>query len=205
MKIRTGFVSNSSSSSFLIDKGDYNDTLELALHVALIISEHETNANPDSQEMEERYQAVLNNLINVKEVDLDPNIPIHIPSFIYDTYIGKKKENYYVDSDRKYLLNELENWQKKETKRIRLYLKEHEKYFYLSQYDVFGTIPLGKIEICSNESHDEIEKIKLKNGDFVCPICESDKIQENSLTGATEQRKFKGLITELKEKFKSPK
>lgn len=205
MKIRTGFVSNSSSSSFLIDKGDYNDTLELALHVALIISEHETDANPDSQEMEERYQAVLKNLINVKEVDLDPNIPIHIPSFIYDTYIGKKKENYYVDSDRKYLLNELENWQKKETKRIRFYLKEQEKYFYLSQYDVLGTIPLGKIEICSNKSHGEIEKIKLKNGDFVCPICESDKIQEKSLTGATEQRKFKGLITELKEKFKSPK
>lgn len=200
MKIRIGFVSNSSSLSFIIDEKEYENTLDVALHAALIISERDIDFNQDSQEIRHKYQAVLNNLINLKEIDLDPSIAIHIPTLIYKTYIAKQNDKYIIDTDKRYLLDGLHYSDFTALGDI-FHLYEKYEYFYLSQYDVLGVIPVEDVKECSDESHGRIEKIRLKSGQYVCPICDINIIEKNKLTSGSKQKDVELLMDILKKRY----
>lgn len=89
MKIRTGFVSNSSSSSFIVKGEDYSNVFSLALEMLEI-------RNKDNDHWCKReHDSFLNEIDIIKSSDLNPNIPIAFDTCNYNTYIART-ENYYL-------------------------------------------------------------------------------------------------------------
>jgi len=107
MKIRNGFVSNSSSSSFVVRTSDYKDVKSLAIAMMKIRNEswadeeetaeltrkHTETQDPKLlKEIEENlgyiigYEKELRDLINLT---IDPDTPITFKTTNYDTYIMK--------------------------------------------------------------------------------------------------------------------
>lgn len=83
MKIRNGFVSNSSSSSFIIGKKQYTDTFSIAEKMIPM------------REWENDDDELLNKIKILRENNLNLYTPISFLSCNYDTYIYPTT-NYYV-------------------------------------------------------------------------------------------------------------
>ena len=92
MKIRNGFVSNSSSSSFIISADSYDSVFDLAL--AMI--PHREWGTSDKKLMAKIRKAMGKGGKKSKQ-KLDPNTSISFPTCNYQTYIVKKG-NYYLVS-----------------------------------------------------------------------------------------------------------
>lgn len=91
MKIRKGFVSNSSSSSFIVDSQYHETTFDLAKEMLEI-------RNEDYQEYEadrKQYTPEIDNINKAIQDGRDPNQAISFNSCNYRTYI-KKIGNYYL-------------------------------------------------------------------------------------------------------------
>jgi len=84
VKIRTGFVSNSSTSSFIISLSAYGNVAEVA--VAMI----------PAREWDERDDELIEKIENMKP-DMKEE-PIAFASCNYDTYISKEEDGYYIDT-----------------------------------------------------------------------------------------------------------
>lgn len=83
---RYGFVSNSSSSSFIIDEKAYKNVFELSCEM-IRIRDEDYGFGSDKE--------LLN---SIKNSDKDPNSNICFPTCNYDTYIMKFKDSYIVAS-----------------------------------------------------------------------------------------------------------
>ena len=95
MKIRNGFVSNSSSSSFVISTDRFPTVRSLAKYmIKKKIKEEDYNDydnntwKEDSHNWDKKYLKRLNNI--------DENAPVSFPSCNYDTYIRKIGDCYLV-------------------------------------------------------------------------------------------------------------
>ena len=89
MKVRKGFVSNSSSSSFIVSKGGrYKNSLQLAEHMLTI-----RNADYDSWEDTE-----LEKIRRSRERQLNQDISVTFPSCNYDTFITVKPDRFLVST-----------------------------------------------------------------------------------------------------------
>ena len=89
MKIRNGFVSNSSSSSFIISDKKFPTVRSLATYMLKQkIKESRYNREEEYINYDKEY---INNLQNV-----DENYPVSFPSCNYDTYIRKIGDCYLV-------------------------------------------------------------------------------------------------------------
>jgi hypothetical protein len=97
MKIRNGFVSNSSSSSFIIRLDEnFPDTLSIAK--SMIKNKYEEHADYDDNSDDKDWwkpsmKNAFKNLKRLKKED-DPYIPIFFTSCNYDTYIIPLTNNY---------------------------------------------------------------------------------------------------------------
>ncbi|NPV13079.1 MAG: hypothetical protein HPY57_15035 [Ignavibacteria bacterium] len=80
MKVRNGFVSNSSSSSFIIDQNRWNNISELAEYMIKRV------------EYKPQVNEVLQRLKECKDLDQ----PVMFYSCNYDTWINKYGEHYFV-------------------------------------------------------------------------------------------------------------
>jgi hypothetical protein len=85
MKIRNGFVSNSSSSSFIISEKEYESVFALA--------EEMIKDRNDDDWIESN---TLDKLYELREYGIDENSPISFMTCNYDTYIMKHKDKYLV-------------------------------------------------------------------------------------------------------------
>lgn len=84
MKIRTGFVSNSSSSSFIIETGkSYKTVFDVAKDML-------KQVNSKSQ-----LNFILDRIKNTKK---DPNTPVMFYSCNYDTYISKYGNHFLINT-----------------------------------------------------------------------------------------------------------
>lgn len=90
MKIRNGFVSNSSSSSFIIEGGDVIDIASRMLSCVL-------GEDPDwpSEEIAHRWRHNLESASRDAKVK-DGSVGITFPSCNYDTYILKEDNKVYI-------------------------------------------------------------------------------------------------------------
>ena len=97
MKIRNGFVSNSSSSSFIIRLDEkFPDTLSIAKSMIKNKYEEHADYNDNSDDKDWWKPSMKNAFKNLKRLkkEDDPYIPIFFTSCNYDTYIIPLTNNY---------------------------------------------------------------------------------------------------------------
>jgi len=91
MKTRNGFVSNSSSSSFIISVNDFPSVRDLAIYMInkkIGENSYEKDEDNDYDIYDKKYIRAL--------IDVDENQAISFPSCNYDTYIKKVGDCYLV-------------------------------------------------------------------------------------------------------------
>lgn len=89
MKIRNGYVSNSSSSSFIISDENFPTVKDLAKYMI--------------NQMDNDYSQEILDKLN--KLNIDDNAPLSFPSCNYDTYIKKVGDRYLVSTCNN------ENWE----------------------------------------------------------------------------------------------
>lgn len=101
MKTRSGFVSNSSSSSFIIKKDTYKNIFDIAKTMILV-------RGFDKKEIEEDDK-VIEQIKNAEQDGKDPNTPIAFVSINYNTFIVKGDDYYFISTCHNHsFANELE-------------------------------------------------------------------------------------------------
>lgn len=89
MKLRNGFVSNSSSSSFIISNKKFKTVRSLATYmIKQKIKERRYEPEPEFNDYDKQYIKRLQNI--------DKNKDVSFPSCNYDTYIRKVGDQYLV-------------------------------------------------------------------------------------------------------------
>ncbi len=89
MKTRTGFVSNSSSSSFVVAEHNYPNVFALATEMI------KARGWDDDKDMVQRLRASQNR-------GTDPDSPVSFPTTNYETYIVKQAGYYIVATSHNY-------------------------------------------------------------------------------------------------------
>lgn len=92
MKIRSGFVSNSSSSSFIISDKDFPTVRDLAKY--MLKKKIQESKDYDDDYKEESIDSDRKLILKLKK--LDENQSVSFPSCNYDTYIKKIGDQYFV-------------------------------------------------------------------------------------------------------------
>lgn len=180
MKARLGFVSNSSTASFIADLEVYNSVLSLAKKMLKVIIEDEDWLLHDEEELD-YYQNLLKKFKMAEKNGLDPNMPVMFHTLNFETFIVKKEDGYYVDTDSNTVwddfmegLDFLDN--PDETFNL------NEKYqFYILEYDVIGKFVRVYADTtpCKDGHHDPwYEGVELPDGRLICLECEKGNYQE---------------------------
>lgn len=177
MKVRQGFVSNSSSASFIVDLDIYDSTIDLAkTMLQVIIDDEDGNLFEDDIEF---FQRLLNTLEAAEQSGLEPDTPIMFPTMNFETFIVKKEEGYYVDTDFGFDWEDFMDGIGEMSFETDYDLSQAGKPFYIVEYDIIGEILRLDEVPCKTKDHNAYyEAVKLKNGDIVCLECEKEKIKE---------------------------
>lgn len=148
MKIRNGFVSNSSSSSFVVSQDAYESVVSIAKQMV-------RNRFWDQQDKE-----LLKKLSKIK--DIDKNKPIAFRTCNYETYISKEDDKYYIFTSSNHLFSEIIEGRSNEYSLAEIEEMEEgiksKNLYYWPEYDKYGT-PLT------------YQETKDHQVDFFCPDC----------------------------------
>jgi len=194
MKIRSGFVANSSSSSFVFPVGDkFHNITELAVEV--IKSRHYYPGSSYFEGYEKDEDVALIQKLAESKYDPDMNIAFDYPG--YTAYIAKVGNYFVVRASRHMsgedisefscmvpdeLLKELKiDKNKPEDVEYFGHATSQKYWFWFPDYDILG-------REYSDENDDYVlcakhttEMIELISGKIVCPICYSEKKRKRSL------------------------
>ncbi len=221
MKIRKGFVSNSSTTSFIVELQLYDSVFSLAKKLIKIITDDKyKELNLEKQDKYE-FKSYSKKLEIAESKSIDNNTPIMFPTYNFDTYIIKKNDGYYVDTDH-ILLWEMSLKTIKLDFDLTYNLIEENLFFYILKYDVFGKFIKNPMNIpCKNHNY-PYNSVELSNRKLICLECERQKgtlkefkianledpidsfkinsIGENSLNHSKILNEFKYKLNEMKKR-----
>lgn len=208
MKIRKGFVSNSSSMSFIASLDSYNNVFHLAMRMMEIQIEDrlDDDMGYNTRELTEqdyewidRLQSYIDKLKNLEEIGIDPNTPVIIPSTNFDTRIVQKNAGYYVTTSNNHyqwedlegiikIISDNEEYSQEEIENFRL----STNYYF---YDVVSDIV--KKELSCRDYPKEVRwcnkhlstqgrpittyRFMIGDGDIICPRCDKEKLDRARL------------------------
>ena len=189
MKIRNGFVSNSSSASFIISKDAYENVFDLSCQMIQHRGKDRGGNDDGSGFYKEPNVRLCNILENEKLDGRDPDTPVSFPTCNYDTYIARLESGeFVVDTCNNHhfyvMLNGILNSYGDDEGDTRYFPKELKKLGYDDIYDIDLNhlfdfffpqyMVLGRREdLFTTCDKCYAEKIHLKKNDkVVCPICE---------------------------------
>ena len=222
MKTRNGFVSNSSSSSFVIDTKSYPDVFALA--DAMVCIRDLDWASVDGSLM--RQSRNLRAIIKQGRQFLDLNMPISFPTTNYDTFIIKHGSYYVVSTCNNHgWHSQLEGILPNIPEEIQSVFQGDNEGFYEIQlledfwypkYGIIGRVymhPQRGGRVYCEQHH--IPHIKVKdNGVVLCPECALGSGGSGNNTNfedmvlnlkAVRERQESGLSTEEREKWEQEK
>ncbi len=170
MKIRTGFVSNSSSMSFIVAKDAFKDVLDFAKHVLVLMIKDDEEQYGKSDEVTQGHRNNLERVQELRSLGVDPNIPYDIPMLEDLCRIFKREDAFYFQTVYAYegIIRKLPG------KRKQVYdLRLDMNFAYVIEQDLvvrFTEDESGKG--CTNPRHKRrTEYIELLTGQRYCPTC----------------------------------
>ncbi len=113
MKVRLGFVSNSSSTNFIVGKKSYKDVFDLAKDMV----GYRFSEGNQSELFKEENQKIMDKIKKAREIGVNPNTTTLIYSANDDIIVGLWENGYIVQGDR----------QSKYKKKIRDVVKDIDK------------------------------------------------------------------------------
>lgn len=161
MKVRKGFVSNSSSSSYLIPMGTFKDVFDLAAQM-ITIRDKEWGGEEDQSEWAVDFRkkpSLVAKLAKLQEQGMDPNTPVHFHTCNYNTWILRTDEGFLVDTcnnhdwydlmqganakwaDNHHDLLPRYAYPENDSQREIIGDMRHERYYFL-EMDFFGTVAI---------------------------------------------------------------
>ncbi len=203
MRIRLGFVSNSSTASFLVSLEEFDTVIELAGYYVLNIIEH---LNGEAEyDKADRYKPIYKNLLRTSKSDIDQDIPVFIQTpYNFDTYIVKREDAYYVDTDQQFTFDikgpPVDGLNVVDEGDYGKFTKSD--YYYIPEFDVIGEIKyIHENSTCGNENHDV--NYFLQNGNILCPDCNKEELQNFGFSPLLSEEVLKEIDQQWKEKFRT--
>lgn len=195
MKIRHGFVSNSSSTSFVVFSEDYT-IRELAIKMMeirngywddyddesmadLVLEHTKTGDGKTFREIKEAINGRERDRLELealKNSDIDPNFPIAFHTTNYDTYIMKSDKYLLVAScNNHYWYNEIDlvNASGVDLEGVEFGL-QYETAFWWPKIDkVVKQFRNKDCKKCDRDNKDHFDnKLVMVDGKWACPICD---------------------------------
>jgi len=205
MKTRNGFVSNSSSSSFIISDKDFPSVRDLAEY--MIKQQLKEYLEEDEEYYKWKDEDIeTSNILLSRLKNVDENHPISFPSCNYDTYIKKIGDQYIVATcnNTDWNLDEYRTRLSSKTKDIltemrNSYVVDSEDYNNLDsiinqeyEYDFFGNdyyslnkeiIGVETYECCDNVDKHDISTYFWDTPKYgkICLVCDEHLFRENKI------------------------
>lgn len=211
MKIRAGFVSNSSSSSFIISENKYASVFDVALEML------EIRTMDDWPDCPEKPM-----IIRARNLGVDPDTPITFATCNYDTFIFKEGPSILVST-----CNNHPWWDYLNADHFGgghddgdFYDLERKTYFWNPAFDIVGK-PVDRDEWnnwlnkrpdianllkregsysyprCWAEDRHWCNPVKIPEGEIVCPRCYVMQKRPGMLIAS---REYHGIVTPVKKK-----
>lgn len=164
MKLRQGFVSNSSSSSFILNINDHGTLSEISRDMLDVVIEDFEDTGKQQQKKESKlhkgWRKSLAKALRMKGVK-EGNIGIVFPSCNYETYIIQKGDSLYIATSNNHKFNfegTVTNYDYSDS-------DESKKLYDLTRESMYFDVSRGFVH--SYEKYD----INKKDNSILCPQC----------------------------------
>lgn len=196
MKIRHGFVSNSSSSSFMIHGGDIGEMSQYMLKIVIEEFEDYTPAINHKKDKSTHKQWVANLKTALRRKDIkEGKLGITMPSCNYDTYLLFKGDYLYITTCNNYQWDIGEIDHEDGDKHEEIYGVVRGGYFYnvqnkmIHSYEMFAME--GDKSKCNKCNHFYGNYVIDRKGNRLCSSCYKGKLEP---TDAVKMEKFRANV-----------
>ncbi len=178
MKCRNGFVSNSSSCSFVINLSAYPNVFALAEYVlGVMIIEEEERGNSSYIT---KYQKSLQRLQELQTMGVNPDLSVDFSEFEEPCVIARKSEGYYFDTSIHHNWEVLQGIIRSDEER-----KLDDTFSYRPEFDVIARYSDGT---CPHQKEHR-RLLVLLSGEGICPICDSVKLETARISKNPDQHR----------------
>ena len=177
MKIRNGFVSNSSSTSFLIKGEKFPDVFAFLTHILPKMIEFDADYYGPTDDITKEHQELLKRINTLRNLGVDPNMPVEIPLIEGVIRVAKHKDGYYFDNV--YAYADIDQGE---------FITEGNalegNFFYQSNLDIIAKdLPYDTDFNCGVKAHkDYIKMVEYTTGERFCTACGIEDKEEIRVT-----------------------